>query len=288
MFRWVTLLAAVVVAASIAGAQKPLADGVYASGPDKRGSIAATAVDMNGNSTPVFIAPRRVATANEHLFSNSNNNDVYVFWLETRRTWKLGAWPVLRIGGATLRASSTGSGVTRGFNTVSFNLDRATADRVARRYKIPRRDRRDLSPGVRWRFRPVKSSFAAGEPVLIELEVWSDSSSPVAMIVGGRNRGVRNNRFDFEVFKSGQTLAIKDAPDFGGLSTTVTLGKGGKKASPRANLRSWADLPPGAYNVRCRYALELVDASSRSARWPDHGHERWDMELTGNVTVAVH
>jgi hypothetical protein len=107
----------------------------------------------------------------------------------------------------------------------------------------------------------------------------------VRFAIGGRQRGVRDNRFSFRVRKDGRDIPVKDEPDFGGLMQYRKLAPG-DHAEVEADLRTWIDTP-GAYELDCEYQGEVVDDNDAAPRWPDHAAETWDVAPRATMRVVI-
>ena len=169
----------------------------------------------------------------------------------------------------------------------TFTLDRATADEVAGLLGVARRDRTPLGAGLFGAWRAVGQPFTVGQPMPIALTIAHTGGDPVAMTVGGRQRGARDNRFAFTAHdRAGQALPVIDAPDFGGVMTYRPM-VAGDRVELTADLRSWiAITQPGSYAITCQHQVELAPTTA-GAPWPDHGHEAWDLTLAGALTITV-
>lgn len=227
-------------------------------------------------------APLRVLR--RAVFSVSNANDRFVGWVEL--AGPPSEPPLLAVATTVLRAGGWGSDASRGTGTAIFHVDRAGADALAALWHVMRQDRRPLGAGLVGRWRPRRQPFAVGAPMEIVLAVENAGRDAVGVSIGGRNRGVRDNRFAFVVERQGQTLPVVDAYDFGGLMYYKEL-KPGDTAEVSADLAAWTNLDAaGPFRVRCRYEAELVPGTE-SPSWPARAHETWDLTLAGAIDVVV-
>jgi hypothetical protein len=237
------------------------------------------------------LGARLEAGARRAVFSIANDNDRYVAIVELTAVPRRMSF--LTLPGGVVRAESWGTGFGgKSTGSASFHVDRAIGDELAKLWAVPRRDRTPLGAGLTGRFRAKASPFRAGAPMPIGLEVRNDGAAPVGFSVGGRQRGPRDNRFDFVVEQGGKPLPRTEAVDFGGPMAYREI-KPGETVELAADLASWAkfDPPagyrtPGAYRVHCSYKAELVPGTEL-ASWPDRGHETWDLTLTGDLDVTV-
>lgn len=219
------------------------------------------------------------------VFSIANANDRYVAVVELAVLPRRAT--LLSVPGGVLRADSWGTGFgNNALGSATYHVDRSLADQLAKIWGVPRRDRTRLGAGLVGHFRPKTTPLKVGGPVEIALEIRNTGATWVGVSVGGRQRGARDNRFDFTVEQGGKQLPSLVAPDFGGpMSYRET--KPGDSFEVSADLTSWAKLTtPGAYRVRCAYQAELVPGT-QSPVWPDHGHETWDLTFSETIDLTV-
>ncbi|MFT5460269.1 MAG: hypothetical protein ACI9K2_006786 [Myxococcota bacterium] len=228
---------------------------------------------VHGEHGPVL--RRRVRLARPHVFSRSNDNSAWSLWVETE---PIGASRALflRHGDMVLPASSTGSG--GGPSTATFDTDRVTAERLAGWLSIPASPRVPLGEGL-------VATFSRLGDTRIQLTL-ANIGPRVGVVAGGRQRGPRNNRFHFAVFRDGTRLPELDGWDFGGLSGVQVL-EAGDSLTQDEDVSRWADLAaPATYEVRCSYQAELVPGDA-FARWPETAHETWEPTYAGAVSIPV-
>ena len=169
----------------------------------------------------------------------------------------------------------------------SFQLDRPTAERIAKALQIPLNERTKLDAGLvaTWVLPPTLSMNAKG-PVMVKLRVKNTGAATLGFAIGGRQRGPRDNRFEFKISRNGSPVAIKDAPDFGGLMYYKAL-KTGEEHELSVDLRSWADLTlPGHYQIDAVYGGELA----KDGQMPSTAADRknlWDVSLTGQGGILI-
>jgi hypothetical protein len=181
----------------------------------------------------------------------------------------------LRRGELLLESRSRGGGDDRW--TVGFELDRATAELLSGWLGAPRRERSPLGQGLR-------GSFSLLGGTTVRLELTNGGSAPVGVILGGRNRGPRDNQFAFQVQRDGVPLPPLEGYDFGGLSYVELLGPG-ESLQREADAALWAKFDaPGLYRLACRYEAELVPGD-KYPEFPDHSHEFWDAAWEGTVEL---
>ncbi|MDC0668436.1 hypothetical protein [Nannocystis radixulma] len=249
--------------------------------PVPRGRIAVTT--SRGERAALS---RRVQTRNPRVFSIANANDRYNVLLEGSGVATGAQFLVLPDGTVAPPSSWGPGGGSGGSDTVTFQVDAASARGLAALWGVPVRDRSPLGQGLVARWRPRKPSFKAGEPVEIELVIENTDARAAYVSVGGRQRGPRDNRFDFEVRRGDTKLPKIEAYDFGGLMTHTKVVPGAP-ITLVVDVRAWAALERGTYQVACRYGAELVVDPTTNASWPDHAHELWELELTGAVEVQI-
>ena len=93
--------------------------------------------------------------------------------------------------------------------------------------------------------------YVAGQPMPVTLTIRNAGNQPVSFVVGGRNRGPRDNQFRFLGESGTHGVAnpvAKDAHDFGGLAGVHTLAPG-RHLERTADLAKWFDLVPGVYGM---------------------------------------
>ena len=241
-----------------------------------------TAQRFGGRTTPgkldTPIKPKSI-----DITASNNTNTEFTMWVvfgKQRDTdvfvWAAGTWLVSDSYGH----DDTGS-------QASFQLDRATAERFAKALNVPLNERAKLDDGIEasWTI-PAKASSLTKDPVMVKLVVKNAGKTTVGFVIGGRQRGPRDNRFSFSISRNGTPVTIIDAPDFGGLSYYKPL-KPGESTDLSVDLRSWADLSlPGHYQIDARFEGELA----RDGKMPSTAAERknlWDLTLLGQGGILV-
>lgn len=182
---------------------------------------------------------------------------------------------------------SESDGHDDGASQASFTFDRPTAERLARALGLPLHERHRLDDGLKttWKI-PARASTRPTDPITIQLRVRNGGKTKIGFVIGGRQRGPRDNRFVFTVTRNGKPVALKDAPDFGGLSYHKPLAPG-EAAELSVDLRAWADLStPGHYAIDVAYEGELArDGYSPST--PAEQANVWDIRLSGQGAILV-
>ena len=224
-----------------------------------------------------------VTTGN--VFSRDNANRRFVIWLALPDL-PADAWPYLTLDGVVIAASSTGSGSSARDRTATFQVDRGRAKAAAAHWGVPLQEREPLGQGLRATWR-VSGPAAPGKPIPVVLRLENRGTRPVRLMVGGRQRGLRNNRFHFTARRDGRALPVKEAEDFGGLATHHEIPVGGAYELS-VDLRLWVDpVEPGTYEVACRYEGELFPPEPNPGQWPERAHRTWDLVLEGAVRLTV-
>jgi hypothetical protein len=229
---------------------------------------------------------RRLNAQPIHVWSIDNANKRYWLRFSLRRAPAKASWPCLVLAGQLSMASSVGSSGKRSHRT-GFNLPRKLADAAAKRYRLTRGDRRDLTPALRFGCAPVKARVKAGQPLMMRFTASSSAKQAVYIGFGGAYRGSgRNNRFSFAV-SDAKGRTIKDVGrtmNFGGRGGVAPVARG-KPHRVDVDLRKWTGaLKPGTYRVRCSYDVAL--AARRDLTWKQ-GHLRWNAKPQTTSTLTV-
>ncbi len=228
---------------------------------------------------------RRVEPIEVHIASTANANDQYNLWVVYRREGRECPRIIVVLPGSNLLDQSNATANDR--CDAWFSIDAATARAAARVFATPIHNRIPVGPTVAGRFATSQTNYAAGDPIEIHLTLQNAAgASPVFWFSGGRNRGLRDNQFSFEVTRDGQRVAPIDAPDFGGLGQFMRL-EAGTIGQRQTRLEPWADFSsPGHYVVACHFTTELspgdVDPMGPHAR-----DQIWDRVFDGVVAFDV-
>jgi hypothetical protein len=209
------------------------------------------------------ITPDRVV-----VYARDNANTRFA--LDARHPAPCGS-ALLILGGRVIAGNSHG----RDDNGCSAHLELGLEDasRAARFFGVPRQDRHPIGEHLIGSFATSKRRYAVGETVEVTVTL-RNPGMPVRWQRGGRNRGPRDDQFDFVVRRNGHVVPRIEAYNFGGLSTYRPLATG-ESATVSTALAPFADLAaPGRYEVECRYETVLVptdrdphDDGSRGAAW---------------------
>jgi hypothetical protein len=139
----------------------------------------------------------------------------------------------------------------------------AAARQVAKALKIEPQLRKDPGHRFQVRWTPEKEAYQVGEPMVLKLEIRNTGKVPFSFIVGGQQRGPRDNQYRFLCYRSyGHGRAVSDTGDptnFGGLGTYHTL-KPGEAFTRTVSLDKWfAFTDPDTYRVTGIYQLQLIE-----------------------------
>jgi hypothetical protein len=190
------------------------------------------------------------------------------------------ATPSLRYSGGTLGNAS--SSRDRTSTSLWFDVDRATAQILARGWGTPLHERAPLDADLRytWRF---PTEVTRGSPITVTIVATNTGTHTVGFAVGGRQRGPRDNRFEFQVTRDGVSLPIIVAPDFGGVMGYRALAPG-DTVEVSADLRAWATLDrPGRYVVVATHETELTKDGTVQPGQAD----LWDIAPRGQGAIVV-
>lgn len=237
--------------------------------------VAGKHIRLRNRATPTEIV----------LLSSSNDNQRWTLWVVLPKQ-HANDYQYLHVGNDWW--SSLGTGYDQEGTKTTFQLDRGAARRVADAFQIPMHERTKRDDDLRyvWRF-PPKASLDKAIAIPIVMRVENHGTTPVGFLVGGRQRGARDNRFVYAIERNGKAVTVKDAPDFGGVSTYGKIEPGKFLDVTCANLRAWHDLDvPGYYTVEARYEGEL----SQDGKFPSTAADRarvWDIVALGQGSILV-
>lgn len=225
------------------------------------------------------VVPREVT-----LTAHDNTNTEFTMWVVFPRQ-KVEKDLFLSADGTWFTSGGFGHDDTG--SQASFQLDRPTAVRIAKALGLTLNERTKLDAGLQatWVFPPVVSMNAKG-PITVKLRVKNAGAATLGFAIGGRQRGPRDNRFEFKISRNGTPIAIVDAPDFGGLMYYKVL-KTGEEHELSVDLRAWADLKlPGHYQIDALYGGELVKDGVMPTTAADRKN-LWDVSLVGQGGILV-
>jgi hypothetical protein len=224
-----------------------------------------------------------IANLHPLIYSDSNANDRYQLWARWPRPQGCGPLRLV-LGGTPIDSLSHGHDADH--CSSSLELTQAQATQAASVLGVTRQDRSAIAEQVRARFRTAQT-YAAGEVIFVSIAIENPSDAPdVARHRGGRNRGPRDNQWDFRIRRDGRPVRRIEAPDFGGLSTYEPHAPG-TTARLRAPLASWGDVSqPGSYVVHCSYETSFVPAGI-DPYTDAHRGAVWDRRFEGVVRFTV-
>jgi hypothetical protein len=219
------------------------------------------------------------------ILSTSNDNATYSVWLVLPLQRKTD-YQYIKVG--TAWWSSNGTGYDQQHTSTTVQVDRASAEKIAAAFALTIHDRTKLDGDLRytWKF-PPKVATTSHDPIAAVVRIENTGTVPVGISVGGRQRGARDNRFVFAIARNGKPLAIKDAPDFGGIMSYRPIEPGKFLDVTCPDVRAWADFSlPGYYTIDARYEAELA----KDGKMPDSAAARanlWDITATGQGSILV-
>jgi hypothetical protein len=217
------------------------------------------------------------------LTSSTNDNQTFHMWVVFPRQKDTDVF--LGVDGEWFMSDSYGHDDTG--SQASFQFDRATAVRLAKTLKLTLNERTKLDAGLQatWTI-PARATTDKKAAIPVKVKVKNAGTTTIGFVIGGRQRGARDNRFSFTVSRNGKPVAIKDAPDFGGIMFYKKLGPG-EEHELTVDLRSWADLAtPGMYQIDVKYEGELT----KDGVMPSTAAEQknlWDVSLAGQGGILV-
>lgn len=236
----------------------------------------------------LYLEGRKAATpySTKRVFSVDNRNQRFRLSLITAKTGNPGHG--LRAKLIYRGVEHHGSGALAADHSwFVFDVDTKTARRFARKAGLKLRKRSNLEKRVVYQFTTAKRVFRRFAEVPITLRVWRRGKTAVDMVIGGRTRGPRNDRFRFDVSRAGKKLATKPSTNFGGRSFAKPVGSKQRPIVITAKLSRWVDLRvPGTYHVRCTYEGELVQPKQFFAS-SYQGDRFWTFKATSALTIEV-
>jgi hypothetical protein len=245
-------------------------------------AVPGTQLDTRADGTHDYVKLGTDLGAHDvHVFSSDNANARFTVWAMITEPPE-DTWPYLLFDNEVRAASSTGG--DNGVHTATFAVDAAFATKIARFTGVGAQLRSPLDEGLAYAW-STPTGARKGDPVKIRLRITNRGQRVVRTVLGGRDRGPRDNRFSFRVRKDGHEVAVKDAPDFGGLMHEEKLAIGAH-LDVEADLRAWVDAP-GVYDVDCEYGGEIYPDTDDLARWPEHAAEVWDITPRGSLRVII-
>jgi hypothetical protein len=151
----------------------------------------------------------------------------------------------------------------------------AAAARIAAYLKVEPERRKH--PGHRFevRWSPEKDRYSVGESVMLKMEIRNAGDRPLAFVVGGKQRGPRDNQYRFLAYRSGgHGKAVPDTGDplnFGGIGSVRTL-QPGETFTASVDLGKWFNFTdPDIYRVTGIFEMAIQDPARADWRpiWED-------------------
>ena len=274
---------AALVALPLAARAAPAAPAWWLGEPVEKASPKQITAKRFGNRTIKATLISKVTPKSIDMTSSANDNSSFTMWVVFPKQKDTDVF--LSLDGEYFMSDSYGHDDTG--SQASFQLDRATAQRFAKALKIPLNERSKLDAGLRatWAI-PARAPTDPKIAIPVKLRVKNAGTTTIGFVIGGRQRGPRDNRFVFNVSRNGKPVALKDAPDFGGISYYKKLAPGDEHELT-VDLRSWAELAtPGMYQIDVKYEGELA----KDGVMPQTAAERknlWDVSLAGQGGILV-
>lgn len=189
----------------------------------------------------------------------------------------------------------TSAGLSPGMSSYGLRVDADTARRLAAALSVPARSRTHPGHALSARFEArgeTRGEITAGaESVPVRFVLQNTGDVPFQFLTGGRyrNESGRDNRFQFEIERDGETLPDIGSPyDFGGLGFCVTLQPGGEHTI-EVDLAHWARFErTGTYRVRGTYEVDLRHAAFDVHAPPYRdAHLLWDEVAEASFELRV-
>ena len=135
------------------------------------------------------------------------------------------------------------------------------------------------------RFLPTKKGYPTEGPVVLRMEIENVGDNRFSFCDGGRQRGARNNQFDFRAFRDrGQGPEVPDTGDpinFGGPMTLRPLCPG-DAFQIEVDITKWFDLSqPGTYRINGRFDMEI------KSDYVQGYQPAWDDTAKGECLVVI-
>ncbi len=215
--------------------------------------------------------------------SISNDNEKYYLSLE-----KTGPFPndstlfALYVDGYCLRFNGSGSNGDKTFDIVGQFDSSKAADAFAGFLKVQPLTRIHPNYALAVKYIPSKEIFLSNESMPITLEIKNVGSTPVTFQVGGKNRGERDNQFNFTAYYGGEAIPDTGNPvHFGGLSVNKTLNPG-ETFTKEVDLRKWFTFPKvGTYEIAGIYDLSFFDPMREDyfVLWEDYATAKFYLKI---------
>ena len=262
----------------------PLSEGIYATAFFKH-KTRTIDLQTESDETLHIIKSEAITHTKASICSADNKNSTYILTIIAPPKPEAEGLPVLVINNKAIAADNAVHSRT-GY-TATYTLDKKTAKKAAKLFKIKLKNRQRLDQGIDHLFNMTTTVFKTGHPIAVEIELFNNSADSLMIDIGGAYQGSgRNNRFSFEVFYEGKKLPdIGTSIHTGGLAARPLLESGDRHIS-EAELTKWATFDqPGVYTVECTWHTIIRTPDSDSDL--DYAHEKWDKKFTGTMMITI-
>jgi len=207
------------------------------------------------------IRPVDISLFRAILYGQDNGNERFTLSLHSRTpfpTEEKDSSLGLILAGQPIRIKSWGSSGNDDFHLSPTLSSPETVEAAIKLYRPEILKRFHPGHQILAKFAPERPEYSLGDAITVRLTLTNVGEKPFTFVQGGRNRGARDNQFDFTARFQGKT--VPDAGDpmhMGGTGGFITL-KPGEKREIEVNLKQWFNFDqPGFYQVRGSYVLEL-------------------------------
>lgn len=272
------------LAGILTGAETPpLADGLYLQVSEGAGRPIVT---QDGFKTAVG-EPVAWTLIEKYLCSVNNENSQFFFSVTIPFDKAFGDERYLLFcNGVAYRSGGWGSNGNETYSTQFHIAGLENAEAVGRLFEIEPRLRQHPGHKMCIRFSPVKDSFVPGEKVAVTLRITNVGDTPFAFLVGGRQRGPRDNQYGFTArWLGGSGLPdTGDSVNFGGICTNKTL-QPGEAFEDTVDLGDWFSFTKsGYYECRGSYFMRMLKPIVGEEF---HITEVWDDCAAGEFAVRI-
>ncbi len=236
---------------------QPIPNGFYVIDQSDRG-LSVKLLD----GAQVFLG-RQVVVQLAAVALTSVANDNSSFNLSLQKQSPFPAEPsslVLCVDGSCVRFPSSGSDWNITFSMGSRIEGEHVAAAFGRYFGVAPRFRRHPGHLLSARFVPRKPAVRAGQPLVVTLYAQNVGSQPFTFMVGGANRGARDNQFGFTASNGREAVPDTGNPvHFGGLAFAQTL-QPGETFARDVDLTSWFRFAAsGTYLLTGTYRLAFPE-----------------------------
>jgi len=171
----------------------------------------------------------------------------------------------------------------KGTRSLIFRISgKENAEMVSEYMKTPLVCRRRPRHNLRVSFAPTKQEFSVGDRVVVTLQVKNAGTNSASFMQGGRNRGDRDNQYDFSARHRGKQVEdIGTNVSLGGIAFRRTL-KPGEVFEDKISLNRWfAFDKAGVYAIHGSYYFDLRDPEGESLR------TIWEEQKWASFTVRI-